>query len=67
MQWDGRRFQRPPQPKRLSFAGAKVQLYESSECKVAIYYGDTKLLHSIGVLHKGVTFSRCYNPVIVTV
>jgi transposase len=48
VQWDGRRFQIPPQPKRFSFAGAKVQLYESLEGKVAIYYGDTKLHHSAG-------------------
>ncbi|HVA95611.1 MAG TPA: hypothetical protein VNI36_12000 [Candidatus Dormibacteraeota bacterium] len=43
VQWDGRRFQIPPQPKRLSFAGAKEQLYESLEGKVSIYYADTKL------------------------
>jgi transposase len=48
VQWDGRRFQIPPQPKRFSFAGAKVKLYESLEGKVAIYYGDTKLHHSGG-------------------
>src|ERR1700680_418133 len=41
--WDGRRFQIPPQPQRFSFAGAKVQLYESLEGKVSIYYADTKL------------------------
>ena len=43
VQWDGRRFQIPPQPQRFSFAGAKVQLYESLEGKVSIYYGDTRL------------------------
>lgn len=43
VQWDGRRFQIPPQPQRFSFAGAKVQLVESLEGKVAIYYGDTRL------------------------
>ena len=43
VQWDGRRFQIPPQPKRFSFAGAKVQIYESLEGKVSIYYADTKL------------------------
>jgi hypothetical protein len=47
VQWDGRRFQIPPQPKRFSFAGAKVQLCESLEGKVAIYYGETRL-HSGG-------------------
>jgi transposase len=45
VQWDGRRFQIPPQPKRFSFAGAKVHLYESLEGKVAIYYRESKLLH----------------------
>lgn len=45
VQWDGRRFQIPPQPKRFSFAGAKVQLYESLEGEIAIYHGLTKLHH----------------------
>src|SRR5271170_6329754 len=45
VQWDGRRFQIPPQPKRFSFAGSKVQLYESPEGKVAIYHGQTRLHH----------------------
>jgi transposase len=48
VQWDGRRFQIPPHPQRFSFAGAKVQLYESLEGRVVIYYGDTKLHHSGG-------------------
>src|ERR1700686_5434448 len=52
VQWDGRRFQIPPQPHRFSFAGARVQLVESLEGKVAIYYGDNKLHHT-----EGVTFS----------
>jgi hypothetical protein len=43
VQWDGRRFQIPPQPRRFSFAGAKVQLYESLEGNVSIFYGDTRL------------------------
>jgi transposase len=43
VQWDRRRFQIPPQPRRFSFAGAKVQLFESLEGKVSIYYADTKL------------------------
>src|SRR5512135_706258 len=43
VQWDGRRFQISPQSQRFSFAGAKVQLYESLEGKVSIYYADTKL------------------------
>jgi len=48
VQWDGRRIQIPPQPKRFSFAGAKVQLCESLEGEVAIYYGETRLHHSGG-------------------
>src|ERR1019366_2678059 len=43
VQWDGRRFQIPPQPQHFSFAGAKVQLVESLEGTVSIYYADTKL------------------------
>jgi len=53
VQWDGRRFQIPPQPQRFSFAGAKVQLYESLEGKVSIYYGDTRLHLSGGDFHSG--------------
>jgi transposase len=53
VQWDGRRFQIPPQPQRFSFAGAKVQLCESLDGKVSIYYGDTKLHHSRGKLNRG--------------
>jgi transposase len=52
VQWNGRRFQIPPQPRRFSFAGAKVQIVESLEGKVAIYYGENKLHHT-----EGVTFS----------
>ncbi len=52
VQWDGRRFQIPSQPQRFSFAGAKVQIYESLEGKVAIYYGENKLHYT-----EGVTFS----------
>jgi transposase len=52
VQWDGRRFQIPPQPHRFSFAGARIQLVESLEGKVAIYYGNNKLHHT-----EGVTFS----------
>jgi len=50
--WDGRRFQIPPQPQRFSFAGAKVQIHESLEGKIAIYYGENKLDYT-----EGVTFS----------
>ena len=53
VQWDGRRFQIPPQPHRFSFAGAKVQLIESLDGKISIYYGDTKILHCSGEIHPG--------------
>jgi transposase len=48
VQWKGRSFQIPPQPKRFSFAGAKVQIYQSLEGKVSIYYAETKLHHARG-------------------
>lgn len=48
VQWEGRRFQIPPQPQRFSFAGARIQLYENLAGKVAMYYGDTKLQHAGG-------------------
>ena len=54
VQWEGRRFQIPPQPQRFSFAGAKVQLCESLEGTVSIYYADTKLhLNGGAFLSKG--------------
>jgi hypothetical protein len=59
-----RRFQPPPQPKRFSFADAKVQLYESPKRNVASYCGDSKYLDSAGVFHKGETISHFCNPVI---
>ena len=43
VQWEGRRFQIPPQPHRFSFAGARVHLYQSLAGRVAIYYGETRL------------------------
>ena len=43
VQWDGRRFQIPPQPRRFSFAGARVQLYQDLAGRIAVYHGDTKL------------------------
>jgi hypothetical protein len=39
----GRRI--PPQPQRLSFAGAKVKLHESVEGKIVPYYGKNRLHH----------------------
>ena len=47
VQWEGRRFQIPPQNRRFSFAGAKVQLYQALDGKVALYYGDIRLEHTI--------------------
>ncbi|HLE37565.1 MAG TPA: ISNCY family transposase [Candidatus Acidoferrales bacterium] len=43
VQWDGRRFQIPPQPRRFSFAGARVQLYQDLAGRIAVYHGETKL------------------------
>jgi transposase len=48
VQWDGQRFQIPAQPRRFSFAGAKVQLYQNLEGEIAIYYGNTRLNHTAG-------------------
>ena len=48
VQWEGRRFQIPPQAHRFSFAGAKVQLYQNLEGRVSIYYQNTRLQHAGG-------------------
>jgi transposase len=45
VQWQGHRFQIPPQNRRFSFAGAKVQLYQALDGRIALYYGDTRLEH----------------------
>ena len=47
VQWEGRRFQIPPQNRRFSFAGAKIQLYQALDGKVLLYYGETRLQHTI--------------------
>jgi len=47
VQWQGHRFQIPPQHRRFSFAGAKVQLCQALNGRVSLYYGDTRLEHSI--------------------
>lgn len=52
VQWEGRRFQIPPHPRRFSFAGAKVRIYESLDGIIAIYHRDQKLTFT-----EGVTFS----------
>jgi len=67
VQWEGRRFQIPPQNRRFTFAGAKIQLYQALDGRVSLYYGETRL--ETHQLHRGVTFlfavrvtnSRCYN------
>ena len=46
VQWEGRRFQIPQQARRFSFAGAKVQIYQALDGRVAFYYGDTRLEHA---------------------
>jgi hypothetical protein len=45
VQWEGRRLQIPQQHRRFSFAGAKVQLYQTLDGRLAPYYGDTRLEH----------------------
>lgn len=47
VQWEGRRLQIPPQNRRFSLAGAKVQLYQALDGKIALYYRDTRLEHTI--------------------
>jgi hypothetical protein len=46
VQWDGQRLQIPPQHRRFSFAGAKVQLCHALDGRVSIYYGETRLEHT---------------------
>src|SRR2546422_21891 len=46
VQWEGRRLQIPPQARRFSFAGAKVQLYQTLDGRVSLYYGETRLEHT---------------------
>ena len=46
VQWNGCRFQIPPQHRRFSFAGAKIQLYQTLDGRVSLYYGDTRLEHT---------------------
>jgi len=47
VQWEGRRLQIPPQGRRFSFAGAKVHLYHALDGRIALYYGETKLQHTL--------------------
>jgi transposase len=47
VQWQGQRFQIPQQARRFSFAGAKVLLYQALDGRVSLYYGDTRLQHTL--------------------
>jgi transposase len=47
VQWEGQRFQIPRQARRFSFAGAKVHLYQALDGRVSLYYGDTRLQHTL--------------------
>ncbi|HEV2382486.1 MAG TPA: hypothetical protein VG206_22190, partial [Terriglobia bacterium] len=47
VQWDGRRLQIPPQGRRFSFAGAKVNLYHALDGRISLCYGETKLQHTL--------------------
>ena len=46
VQWEGLRLQIHPQPRRYSFAGAKVQICRALNGRVSLYYRDTRLEHS---------------------
>jgi hypothetical protein len=46
VQWAGRRLQIHPQPRRFSFAGEKVQIYQALNGRVSLDYRDTRLEHS---------------------
>jgi hypothetical protein len=46
VQWNGRRLQIHPQPRRFSFAGAKVQICHALDGRVSLYYRETRLHHS---------------------
>ncbi len=46
VQWDGHCLQIHPQPRRYSFAGAKVQLHHALDGRIALYYGDTRLQYT---------------------
>jgi hypothetical protein len=47
VQWEGRRFQIPPQGRRFSFADAKVSLYHALDGRVSLYYKETRLQHTL--------------------
>ena len=45
VQWDGRQLRIPPQSRRFSFAGARVEICQALDGRVSLYYGDTRLEH----------------------
>src|ERR1039457_6948140 len=47
VQWEGQRFQIPQQGQRFSFAGAKVQIYQALDGRVSLFYGETRLQHTL--------------------
>jgi transposase len=47
VQWEGQRLQIPQQAQRFSFAGAKVHIYQALDGRVSLYYGDTRLQHTL--------------------
>jgi transposase len=47
VQWEGQLFQIPQQAQRFSFAGAKVQIYQALDGRVSLYYGNTRLQHTL--------------------
>jgi len=46
VQWGGQRLQIHPQPRRFSFAGARVQICQALNGRVSLYYHDTRLEHA---------------------
>ena len=40
-------LQIPPQNRRFSFARAKIQLYQALDGQISLYYGDTRLEHTV--------------------
>lgn len=47
VQWQGQRFQIPQQARRFSFAGAKVHLHQALDGRISLYYGNTRLQHTL--------------------
>src|ERR1700734_15657 len=47
VQWEGQRLQIPQQGQRFSFAGAKVHIYQALDRRLALFYGDPRLRHTL--------------------